>query len=272
MRATAFLVILGILPLVGLHLWAASGFVRRISARARALGNARAERRGDLPPAIDAFARRGGAGEGPVPRVARLAQGAELRLGQGAPFRPVSATQHVALASPGFVWDAVRRLGPLPLFRVVDAYDGATGGLLEARVLGSVPVASKTGSDIALGEALRYLAELPWAPDAILLNPDIGWRMIDGSRAEATLRLAEGVARVTFSLDADGDIVRVEAKDRPASDARGQPALYDWRGRFWGYRRIGPRRIPEWGEVGYVYPEGYEVYFRGRILTCDLVA
>jgi hypothetical protein len=272
MNAAAFFAVAGILVLLGLQVWAASRFIRRISARVRALGSGRVESRGDLPLAIDAFARRGGAGEGPAPRVAGLTQSAELRLGQGAPFRPIRATQHVALASPGFVWDAVRRLGPLPLLRVVDAYDGATGGLLEARALGSVPVASKAGGDIALGEALRYLAELPWAPDAILCNPHIGWRMIDASHAEATLRLAEGFARVTFSLDADGDIVRVVAKDRPALDARGRPARYDWRGRFWGYRRIGPRRIPEWGEVGYVYPEGYEVYFRGRILTCELVA
>lgn len=272
MRAAAFLVILGVLPLLGLHVWAAHRFVRRISGRVRALGSGRAEWRSDLPPAIGAFARRGGAGDGQAPRAARLTQSAELRLGQGSPFRPVRATQHVALASPGFVWEAVRRLGPMPLFRVVDAYDSARGGLLEARLLGSVPVASKAGRDLALGEALRYLAELPWAPDAILGNREIGWRMIDASHAEATLLLSGDVARVIFSLDADGDIVRVEAKDRPASDARGQPARYDWRGRFWGYRRIGPRRIPEWGEVGYVYPEGYEVYFRGRILTCDLVA
>ena len=68
-----------------------------------------------------------------------------------------------------------------------------------------------------------------------------------------------------------GDIETVEAKDRPAFDARGRAARYDWRGCFWGYRRIGPRRIPEWGEVGYVYPDGYEVYFRGRILSYELI-
>ena len=67
------------------------------------------------------------------------------------------------------------------------------------------------------------------------------------------------------------DIETVEAKDRPAFDARGRAARYDWRGCFWGYRRIGPRRIPEWGEVGYVYPDGYEVYFRGRILSYELI-
>ncbi|MGB2893482.1 MAG: DUF6544 family protein, partial [Albidovulum sp.] len=75
-----------------------------------------------------------------------------------------------------------------------------------------------------------------------------------------------GTARVTFRFDAAGDIVGMEASGRPARDAAGMNATLDWRGTFADYRQIGPRRLPEYGEVGYVWPgTGYEPYFRGRI-------
>ncbi|MCV2866170.1 DUF6544 family protein [Albidovulum sediminicola] len=256
--------------LAAAQLFLASAFSRRIAARVARIRAGRAASGGaDLPAPVRDFALRCGAASGG--RAARFTQAADLRLKPGAPFQAILATQHVALGEAGFAWDAVRPIGPLPLFRVIDAYDG-TGGLLEARFLGAVPLAARSGQDIALGEALRYLAELPWAPDAILGNPDIGWRMTDATHVEASLPVGNAMARVTFSLDAQGDFVTVEAKDRPAFDAQGRAVAYDWRGHFRDYRRIGDRRVPERGEVGYVYPEGYEVYFRGRILSYEVLA
>ncbi|MCV2869450.1 hypothetical protein OEW28_12515 [Defluviimonas sp. WL0002] len=263
---SAVLVLAGLLAV---HLFLVSRFSRRIATRVAQLRQARpALVRADLPEPVRAFALRCGAGPGV--RTARFRQVAEMRLKRGAPFQEIRATQHIALGEPGFAWDAARFIGPVTMFRVIDAYDPG-GGLLEARLLGSVPLAAKSGTEIALGEALRYLAELPWAPDAILGDPAIGWRMTDEGRAEATLAVADQLARVTFSFGADGDIETVEAKNRPAFDAEGRAATYDWRGRFWGYRQFGDRRVPEWGEVGYVYPEGFEVYFRGRILEYEIL-
>jgi len=274
MNAVIFLASIGFLLPFAAHVFAFRRFSRRIQVRTEALRSSPPARwRDDLPPPVAAFARRCGAGaqDRSSPSAARFSQRADLRLAQGAPFHPIRAEQHVALGGAGFAWDASRWIGPFRSFRVIDAYDSVLGGMLEARLLGSLAVASKSGSDIALGEALRYLAELPWAPDAILGNPAIAWRITGDRSAEAALSLPEGTARVSFGFDEAGDIETVEAKDRPAFDARGRAARYDWRGRFWGYRRIGPRRIPEWGEVGYVYPEGYEVYFRGRILSYELI-
>jgi hypothetical protein len=57
----------------------------------------------------------------------------------------------------------------------------------------------------------------------------------------------------------------MEALDRPGKGPDGEPARMAWRGEFGDYGEIGGRRIPRRGEVGWVYADGYEAYWRGRI-------
>ena len=267
METAAAVFILAALGLVGAQTVAAARFRARIHGLAARLHDTPATRslEGRLPSLVADFARRAGVEPGAGLRLASFAQDGELRLRKGGRFTRTVAWQVVALGRAGFLWDARQSLGPVQHLRVVDAYVGAEG-VLEARLFGSVPVARMSGRDLALGEAFRYLAELPWAPDAILGNPELAWRVTGPDRVEVRLATQGGTARVTFRFDAAGDIVGMEASGRPARDAAGMNATLDWRGTFADYRQIGPRRLPEYGEVGYVWPgTGYEPYFRGRI-------
>lgn len=265
MQTALALVVLALLGLVALQVAASRRFRARVLGLAAELRNAPPTRdiETGLPPMVADFARRSGADPAHPLRVVSFNQTAELRLRPGGPFTNISAWQVVSLGRPGFLWDA-RASGAFPRFRVLDAYVGGAGQL-DARAFGAIPVARASGPDIDLGEAYRYLAELPWAPDAILGNPDLVWRVTGADTAEVRMKAAGGTARVTFRFDADGDIVAIEATGRPARDANGKTNRYDWRGRFWDYRQIGDRRLPAHAEVGYVYPSGYEVYFRGEI-------
>jgi Family of unknown function (DUF6544) len=222
--------------------------------------------RQDLPPVVEAFAQRGLAGAAPAAAL-RLEQSAEMRLKPGADWTSLSARQTIGVARPGFAWVATMRAGPLPLVRVLDSYvDGE--GVLEVRLFSAYRLDATQGPEAALGEGLRYLAELPWAPDAILVNREIMWE-VSGAEIVARLETAGGTAEVVFQLDAAGDVVAVTASGRPATLPDGSIAPLDWRGAFSDYAQIGGRRIPTLGEVGYVYPDGYESYFKGRIT--DLV-
>ena len=138
-------------------------------------------------------------------------------------------------------------------------------GLLRAALLGLIPVARADGPDIDRAEAMRYLAELPWAPDAILGNPAIIWRMVDDTVAEAALDVAGQRAAVRFRFNAAGDIVEVHAPSRPTTDDQGNAVDLPWQGYFRDYRMIGPRRVPAEAEVGYVHADGFRPYFQGRI-------
>lgn len=222
-----------------------------------------------LPQPVQDFAIRAGAGKTAKLRIATLTQTGELRTVRGGAFGPVGAWQAIALGAPGFVWLARQDWGPFPRLRILDAYVGREGRL-EARIMGSVPVARASGPSLSLGEAHRYLAELPFVPDAILGNPEIEWRLTARNIAEARLATPAGAARVSFRFDPAGDIVEIEAKGRPAIDAAGNEARLDWRGYFREYRQIGPRRIPSAAEVGYVYAEGYEAYFRCTVTDYHL--
>ena len=52
-----------------------------------------------------------------------------------------------------------------------------------------VPVSRGKGEETAIGEAMRYLAELPWAPPA-MLNPQLHWHVIDEAIVEVETRSA----------------------------------------------------------------------------------
>jgi hypothetical protein len=266
MAVWPYVLFLVFLVLLGAQLFAARAFRAKALALASRLTAAPPVSKPGpgLPPIVAAFARRAGAGTGEPVRNASFNQHAELRTRPGGPFGTYAARQVMALGEPGFLWEARQDIGPFPKLRVIDSYV-ADAGHLQARLLGTIPVVRASGPDIALSEGYRYLAELPWAPDAMLGNPLLKWRTVDARLAEVALETPGGTARVMFEFDKSGDIVAMLAKGRPATNSAGIPARYDWRGRYSDYRRIGARRVPALGEVGYVYPSGYETYFRGRV-------
>jgi Family of unknown function (DUF6544) len=123
-------------------------------------------RASSLPPIVAAFAHRNGAHlDGP--RVVRLTQTVEMRLKPDAPFFALKATQDSGTRVPGFVWDARGRMAGLVPIRVADSLVDGTGQL-DVRIAAAMPVARAIGPAVDKGEAMRFLAELPWNPDAIL--------------------------------------------------------------------------------------------------------
>ena len=105
----------------------------------------------------------------PVAERVTVEQTGEMTLKPGAAPRPFTATEELATGRVNFTWRArFPILGPLSL-HVTDSYR-EDEGLLQVRLLG-LPLQSKRGGELAAGEAFRYLAELPWVPQAMVLNP-----------------------------------------------------------------------------------------------------
>lgn len=241
--------------------------VVRQEAMIRAAPTPEARDSEEIPELMRRFAERGLVGQGAMPRAVRLTQ--EARMLQGENWSTMTARQHIAIAEPGFVWVADGAGWPLPLVRVIDRFtDGA--GLLEVRLLGAIRMARFDGPEADIGEAMRYLVELPWAPDAILSNRSIIWRAVDANTVEAALPLSSRPTVVQFRFDDAGDIVEVFAEGRPDVSS-GQTVLRAWRGVFSDYGEIGGRRVPRAGEVGYVDDGIYAPYFRGRITSFEML-
>jgi hypothetical protein len=181
----------------------------------------------------------------------------------GSSSTPFTATQTVAVGESGFCWRAA--MGPLGAVRAVDYLVRGEGGL-EVRLLGAVRLVRMVGTPEAhLGEALRYLAELPLNPDAILANRALDWTVVNAR----TMRVGQGQgtwrAEIAFVLDQAGFIVSAHAAARPYAD-HGTTVMRPWHGRFAGYERVGGRVLPRVGEVAWVLPAGEFVYWKGRIL------
>jgi hypothetical protein len=148
---------------------------------------------------------------------------------------------------------------PLASARVLDCYvDGE--GLLEARLFGSLRLARAAG---ARGELMRYLAELVWAPHAMLHNPQLSWREIDATTVEVSAEIPAGPARVRLIFE-NGDISRIEADDRPRMV--GRPIVSTrWRGSCCDYREMNGCRIPTRAVVSWLLDDGPFEYWRGRV-------
>ena len=147
----------------------------------------------------------------------------------------------------------------------LDYYDGNQGGL-QVWLLGIITVAKDVGSaSVGQGELLRYLAEIPYNPDAILFNHDLDWTVVDVH----TLKVATGSspmrAEITFTLDEAGFIVGMYAPSR-AYKKGNATEYYPWRGRMYGYKLLSGKQIPTFAEVGWELPTGYFVYWKGEVV------
>ena len=218
-----------------------------------------------LPDIVRSYALKAGGRQGASP-VFHARHRATLQTATGARPIDIDADQWTGMLVPGIVWTARGRMFGLPV-SVFDAFV-AGHGELSARILGAFQVAGGSGADYDKGELMRYLSELPVYPDAILNLRGVDWLQIDDSTVSVTARSATGDATVRFYFDPSGDIVRMEADDRPM-ETKGTTAPTAWHGAYSRYAQFGPYRIPSYGEVGWVLPDGLFVYWRGEVISYE---
>ena len=260
---------LKVLPLVGAgslllaHLLTAAAFRRRTDAMIARLEQASVTDQATppLPAIIQSLARRA-VRETAVPNTVWLRQCGEMRANLRGSWRPFSAEQVISIHEPAFAWIARMQAAPLASAHVLDCYmDGK--GLLEGRLFGSLQVARAAGAPAAKGELMRYLAELVWAPYAMLHNPKLSWREIDASTFEVSAESPAGSARVRLIFE-NGDIARIEADDRPRMVGH-RIVPTRWQGRCCDYREMNGCRIPTRAVLSWLLEDGPFEYWRGRV-------
>jgi hypothetical protein len=117
-----------------------------------------------------------------------------------------TAVEEFAVEEVAFSWPARFPIVPFVSLHVVDRYTLGEG-LLEARLFRLIPVMRASGPELSEGEAMRYLAELPWVPHAMLVNRELEWRDLDAETVEVATRVGSERAAVRLEFDAAGDIV-----------------------------------------------------------------
>jgi len=216
-----------------------------------------------LPPAVYDLAMRLGVKAGAHAQVIRLKQTGRLKTKlEATSWMPFTATQTISTRRCEFDWLA--RAGPLGMISARDALaDGE--GRLDVMALGLIPIARAAHTPaLVRGELMRYLAELPWAPDAILRNTQLRWREDGPDALAVSAGAGETASEVVLNLDSEGRIAGGFAPDRPrAAEAPILPT--PWRGRFSDYRRHNDRWLPFTGEVAWEIDGKEIVYWQGRM-------
>jgi hypothetical protein len=192
----------------------------------------------------------------------RLTQSGRMRQIGDTRWMAFRAKQTISTLRCTFDWRA--RAGPAGLITARDALT-EEGGRFDVRALGIIPLvrADRTPA-LQRGQLMRYLAELPWAPDAILLNAELRWREDGPDKLAVSAGSGETAAEVVLSLDSQGRIAGAFAPDRPRS-AKAPFLPTPWRGRFTDYRRHNDMWIPFAGEVGWQIDGKEDLYWQGRI-------
>ena len=191
----------------------------------------------------------------------KLSQQGQFNMSETkAKWSPFTATQLVTTQRLGFDWDARIQMAPGVNAFVHDTYLLGEASL-HASLLGLFTVAKMDSTpESNQGELLRFFAEALWYPTALLPSQGVRWEAINDTSARTTLTDGATTVSVVFQFNAEGliDTFRAEARYRDKLTAM------PWSGRFWEYSVRNGMLIPLEGEVGWEYPEGTRLYFKGR--------
>jgi len=177
-----------------------------------------------------------------------------------------SAIDRTVTRKPGFLWNAQVDMAPGIPAHVEDSYI-AGHGRLNAKLFGLFTEANLQGlGEIARGEFMRYFAESPWYPTALLPSQGVRWEAVDATSANATI--ADGPITLTllFRFNEAGFIASVHADARGANVGEdGAMVMLPWECNLSGYSPHDGMLVPTRGEVAWMRPEGRKPYFVGKV-------
>jgi hypothetical protein len=128
------------------------------------------------------------------------------------------------------------------------------------RLASLFPVLDEHGPELTQGALLRYLAETPIIPSALLPGGPIEWYPLDDLSALAVLSDGDTRVSAVFHFGTDGEVTRVEAER--FMSVEGGYELRPWEGRYSNYRLLDGVRIPTELEVSWLLDTGEFTYAR----------
>ena len=188
----------------------------------------------------------------------------------GEQWKPFTSKQRVvtsvAGSSPGFIWDAQISMLPGIKVHVVDSYI-AGKGLVQAAMLGLFTVADMGGDgEMARGEFMRYFAETPWYPTALLPSQGVQWAAVDGTSANATIVDGSVTLTLLFHFNDAGLIDSVRAEARAGMVGK-EMVMRPWECGLSDYQVRDGMTVPISGTAAWMRPDGRKTYFRGTVKT-----
>ena len=185
-------------------------------------------------------------------------------------WKPFTSMQRVVTSlagfGSGFMWDAQISMLPGVKVHVVDSYI-AGKGLVQAAMLGLFTVADMGGGgEMARGEFMRFFAETPWYPTALLPSQGVQWAAVDGTSANASINDGPLTLTLLFHFNDAGLIDSVRAQARGGMVGK-EMVMRPWECGLSNYQVRNGMTVPISGEAAWVQPDGRKTYFRGSVKT-----
>jgi Family of unknown function (DUF6544) len=172
-----------------------------------------------------------------------------------------TAVQDFYPNAPGFVWNARIRIAPAMNVFVRDAFVDGRGSMYGS-ILGVKTVVQSGGTPgMAEASLMRYLAEAPWFPTALLPSQAVRWTAMSDRVARAALTSNGTTAALDFRFAEDGLLLGCEAlRENDTLHAK-----FPWGGKFSRWIRKDGMMLPSQAEVAWQLPTGYFAYWRGVV-------
>jgi len=122
----------------------------------------------------------------------------------------------------------------------------------------------KDKPELNSGALYRYLAEAVWHPTALLPQSGVIWEPVSENKAIAYFIKFDISVSLEFTFNNVGEIIGIYTVDRYGK-FRDKYVKYPWEGRFSDYKEFDGIKIPTKGEVGWHYPDGWWLFWRGGI-------
>jgi hypothetical protein len=188
-----------------------------------------------------------------------------LRPGKWQRFR---ARQSMDVRACAFRWEARVRMAPLVHVRVVDTFV-AGHGLLDARLWRLFRLARAMGPEIDQSELLRYLAEVPFCPHALLANGQLTTVGQDADTLLVRTTIAGKTLEMTLTVDPQGDVISSRTAARGRYE-EGRLVDHPWGGTFHDHETHAGLRVPTRCHVYWYLDEGPQEVFRATLSNYQL--
>ncbi|RLC96723.1 MAG: hypothetical protein DRI40_02360 [Chloroflexi bacterium] len=198
---------------------------------------------------------------------ARLKHGGSFRMGEGKKWLPIVGEEYFTTDPPGFIWRG--RVKPFPVIWITgrDRYYQGKGNML-IKLFSLVTVADSKGEEMDQSSLVRWVAEAPWFPTALISSRYLGWEPVDDSSAKVVASY-EGIGcSAVFRFNAQGQITQLSTQDR-FRDVDGRPVRTGWTGYYRQYRDWNGVKVPTEVEVVWNLPGGDFSYARFQVTEGD---
>jgi Family of unknown function (DUF6920) len=216
-----------------------------------------------LPAAVQKYFRQVLTPGQPIIAHARIASHGTFNMGEPPQdnWKPFTAVQDFYPNAPGFVWNARIQMAPGIGVFVRDAFSDGQGSMHGSILAVKTVVESGGTPQMAEAALMRYLAEAPWFPTALLPSQGVRWTRLSDSAARATLTAGKTTASLDFRFGGDGLLLGCEAlRENDKLHAK-----FPWGARSFHWIQRDGMKVPSEAEVFWTLPTGSFAYWRGEI-------